>query len=113
MAKLRATCPGCGPVELSADAFDFQWCSYGPASYYEFTCTGCGSTVRKSADGSTAQLLIAGGVRPKLWHLPLEALEPRLGPPLTYDDLIDFHHELGREDWFDRLQEATPSASCG
>jgi hypothetical protein len=113
MAKLRATCPNCGAVELPPNAFDFRWCSYGPASYYEFTCTGCQASVRKPADEATAQLLIAGGVRPNLWHMPLEALELRVGPPLNYDDLIDFHNELGREDWFDRLQETTPSASCG
>lgn len=113
MAKLRATCPACGAVELGADAFDFQWCSYAAASFYMFTCPECGTAVRKSADGTTAQLLISGGVQPNLWHLPLEALEPHDGPALDYDDLIDFHQMLGEEDWFDRLRELTPSTACG
>lgn len=113
MAQLRATCPACGAVELPPQSIDFQWCSYAPASYYCFECPSCGSEVRKAADGTTAQLLISGGVRPKLWHLPLEALEVHAGPLLTYDDLIDFHEVLLQDDWFEALVERDRAASCG
>jgi len=36
-------------------------------------------------------------------HVPAEALEMRQGPPITHDDLLEFHEMLEREDWLDDL----------
>jgi hypothetical protein len=36
-------------------------------------------------------------------HVPAEALEVRSGPPIDYDDLLDFHEMLERGDWVDDL----------
>jgi hypothetical protein len=46
-------------------------------------------------------------VRLELWTIPSELVEPRpIGPPLTHDDLIDFHEMLAAQGWFDELLAA-------
>jgi len=37
---------------------------------------------------------------------PSEVLEPRTGPKLTWDDLLDLHLELESPDWWSRFQAA-------
>jgi len=37
---------------------------------------------------------------------PEEALEPRSGPALTWDDLLGLHLELESPDWWARLEAA-------
>ena len=39
----------------------------------------------------------------QVWRLPAELNESRIGPPLTPDDLLDFHLLLADNAWFDQL----------
>jgi hypothetical protein len=48
-------------------------------------------------------LLISNGVRLAVWQLPAELGEPKLGQPITYDDLLEFHFALKREGWLDEM----------
>jgi hypothetical protein len=48
-------------------------------------------------------LLVSSGVRMQVWRLPAELSESRVGPPLTPDDLLDFHLHLQGDDWFEQL----------
>jgi hypothetical protein len=41
---------------------------------------------------------MSGGVRAEVWEVPAEALEPKAGAELTYDDLLDFVLQLARDD---------------
>ena len=41
---------------------------------------------------------MSGGVRAQVWELPAEALEPKVGPTLSYDDLLDFALQLAADD---------------
>jgi hypothetical protein len=59
--------------------------------------------IQKPADDRVIQLLISGGVRAIVWELPEEILEPRNGPLLTHDDLLDFHLLLEQPNWFEHL----------
>ncbi len=111
MDAIRTKCPTCGEVEVSTDRFELRWCSHAPMSTYQFSCPRCGEDVTKPADERAAQLLIAGGVTPKFWHIPREALEDHDGPDLTLNDLIDFHEEILREDWFQRLLGMVPPSA--
>jgi hypothetical protein len=74
-------------------------CSHAPQSYYTFCCPKCSETVRKPADDHVVSLLMSGGVKAEVWDLPAEALEPRTGPTLTYDDLLDFALQLATSDF--------------
>lgn len=111
MTTIRATCPSCGEVELTPDDIQLRVCTHAPASYYTFECPLCEDEIQKPADDRVVQLLISGGVSATVWELPQEAQEERGGPALTFDDLLDFHLLLERDDWFDNLLRVTPSRS--
>lgn len=113
MTTIRATCPGCGDVELAPESIDLQWCSHVPASFFRFACPRCGTLVLRPADARIAQLLISAGVRPVLWHLPKELLEEHDGPPLTIDDVLDLHSALERDDWFEELRRLVDAPPAG
>jgi hypothetical protein len=98
MTTIKASCPSCGEVELTPADVALMVCSHAPLSYYAFTCPTCSDEVRKPADDHVVSLLVSGGVPATVWEVPAEALEPRTGDPLTYDDLLDFALHLAGTD---------------
>jgi hypothetical protein len=98
MTTIKASCPGCGDVELTSSDITLRVCNDAPRSYYAFTCPTCDDRVRKPADDHIVSLLMSGGVRAEVWEVPAEVLEPRTGPTLSYDDLLDFVLQLSRDD---------------
>lgn len=107
MTTIKATCPGCGEVELTPNDIELRVCTHAPASYYTFDCPTCNDAIQKPADDRVIQLLISGGVRAIVWELPEEIMQPHAGPPLTHDDLLDFHLLLETPDWFEQLSRVT------
>ena len=103
MTTIKATCPGCGEVDLTADDILLRIGSQTASNTYGFSCPDCGDFVQKPADERVVRLLLSGGVMPTLVHVPAEALEPRSGPPINHDDLLAFHDLLSSDDWFDQL----------
>jgi len=103
MTWIEATCPNCGTVECTPDMFELSVCDHKEASYYTFTCPDCLEHVQKHAEARVIELLIAEGVAPVLWSLPLELLESHAGPVLSVDDLLDFHIALEQPNWFETL----------
>src|SRR5438309_10527562 len=75
VTTIKATCPGCGEVELTPDDIELRVCNYAPASYYNFECPTCRLEVRKPADDRVVKLLISGGVREVMWEFPAEVKE--------------------------------------
>jgi hypothetical protein len=59
--------------------------------------------VVKPAEPRIVDLLAASGVEVSTWQLPAELYEPRFGPRIDHDDLLDFHEEMQSETWFDEL----------
>ena len=104
-ATFRVKCTTCGEVVLGPEAIDLQWCSHQPASFFRYACPTCGEANTRPADGQIAKILVVAGVKPTYWHLPAEALESHDGPPLTSDDILDFHLLLERDDWFEHLTQ--------
>ena len=98
MTTIKASCPGCGEVELTAADVVLMVCSHAPLSYYAFLCPSCAVEVRKPADDHVVQLLVSGGVPATVWDVPAEALESHSGPALTYDDLLDLALRLATTD---------------
>lgn len=75
--------------------------------HYTFVCPVCEGSVQKPADRKVVLLLMSAGVAIHEPERPRELVSavgtrPE-GPPLTHDDLIDFHFLLQQDDWFDRL----------
>ncbi|MGH2768571.1 MAG: hypothetical protein ACRDIF_06410 [Actinomycetota bacterium] len=94
MVIIRATCPGCGEVDLKAEQIHLLIPGGGEAGTYRFSCPVCGEQVEKSADSRVVSLLISGGVKPERLGEPFPA---RSHPPISYDDLLDFHLQLQSE----------------
>ena len=104
---IKASCPGCGEVELTPDDVSLMVCSTPSLSYYAFECPTCVTEVRKPADDHVVSLLVSGGVPAQVWDLPAEAVEAKDGPALTYDDLLDFALHLGTTDLLASLAAST------
>ena len=106
MTTIKASCPGCGEVELTSADISLMVCNHATLSYYAFTCPKCVDTVKKPADDHVVSLLMSGGVKPTIWEVPAEALETKVGPALGYDDLLDFALQLGNSDMLAMLAAA-------
>jgi hypothetical protein len=102
MTTIKATCPGCGEIDLTADDIVLR-IGAAQANTYGFTCPACGDFVEKPADDRVVRLLLSGGVVPVPVHVPAEAFEPHEGPAITYDDILELHELLKRDDWAEEL----------
>ena len=105
MTTIRANCPTCGDVQLRANDLVVRVCSDDESGSYTFRCPTCTVAVAKGASKRIVDLLVSSGVRMEVWRLPAELTEPRLGPTLQPDDLLDFHLMLSGDDWFSELED--------
>ena len=111
MTTIKATCPGCGEVDLRSDDILLRIGATRAVNTYGFTCPACGEFVEKAADDRVVRLLLSGGVVPVPVHVPAEALEIHVGNPIDYDDLLEFHELLESNDWFHQLMDRTPKVN--
>lgn len=103
MAMIRASCPTCGDVELTTRDVRVLLCSTTYESTYAFQCPSCRVSVSKPAEARVVDVLLASGISLSVWHMPAELDEPKSGPRITYDDLLEFHFELGSGTSLDTL----------
>lgn len=103
VATIKASCPTCGDVELTTRDVQVLLCATTNQGSYAFRCPTCRVAVSKQAEARVVDVLVASGVQLSVWQLPAELHEVHTGPPVSYDDLLEFHFELQREDWFERL----------
>jgi hypothetical protein len=112
VTTIRANCPSCGDVQLRADDLTVRVCSDDEAGSYNFRCPSCAQAVAKEASRRIVDLLVSSGVRMEVWRLPAELSEPRVGPPISPDDLLDFHLLLGEPGWFDQVADLVRRSSA-
>ena len=103
VATIRASCPSCGDVELTSTDVTVLVCSTNNEGAYAFQCPDCRVAITKPAEPRVVDLLVSTGVKLSVWELPAELNEPKSGAPINYDDLLEFHFLLQREDWFELL----------
>lgn len=72
----------------------------------EYTCE-CGETVHLTIDAEKAAELHFAGARRAAIERPSELDEVHEGELIDYDDMIEFHQLLERQDWFDVLCRLT------
>lgn len=115
MTTIKATCPTCGEVSLTPEDIELRVDRFDNAdSYYAFTCPECLCAVRKPANERVVRLLISGGVEVFDLEQPRVPLGERFdGPPISHDDLLDFHALLADDDWFDALVEQVRRENVG
>jgi predicted RNA-binding Zn-ribbon protein involved in translation (DUF1610 family) len=100
---VRATCPRCGDVDLRTSQVQVQICLPTGAATYSLQCPMCGVMVNKPATDRVVEALSQAGVRVLYWELPAELAEPKLGPPITHDDVLSFHLDLDAGSWQEEL----------
>jgi hypothetical protein len=96
-AHFSINCPECGDLELAAEQLWLVLPSLGEA-HYDFICPTCDEHVRHVA-GEAAIAFLAALIAVEEIDVPAEAIEPKSGPPLTVDDVLDFSLELESGDW--------------
>lgn len=104
VATIKAECPGCGAVRLRVADLTVRTCADDEGrGAYRFRCPRCEGSVLHDATPAICALLVSVGVDEEIWSLPAELREPRTGPVLTHDDLLDFHLLLQGDDWQEHL----------
>lgn len=101
MTTIKALCNECGEVNLTSEDVvlnvyegEDENQTLADMAYYEFICPDCETLVEKPASDLIRFLLVSAECPVRIIHLPLELLETKSGPPITWDDLIDFHEQL-------------------
>ena len=101
MTIIRATCPSCGDVRLSADQVTVRTCVGREGGEYRWNCK-CGIVV-KWADEHIISILRGSGIKEEVWELPLEMMERPVDGTLSEDDLIDLELSFANGTFFDQL----------
>jgi hypothetical protein len=91
--RFEARCTWCGPVTVAQDGLHVFVSPRG-AGLFEFRCPGCTRANFRSLSISDLEALALAGILPAEGRAPFELLEERSGPPIAWDDLIDFHQEI-------------------
>jgi hypothetical protein len=113
MTTIRAQCPTCGDVRLTAKDLTVRVCIDDDTGAYWFRCPECDARVAKPARSHIVDLLVSSGVRLEMWRRPAELRERRSGPALTLDDVCDFHALLERDDWMDEVASTDRQSPAG
>ena len=79
VTTIRANCPSCGDVQLTADDLTVRVCADDERGSYCFRCPDCQGAVAKEASRRIVDLLVSSGVRMQVWRLPAELTESRVG----------------------------------
>lgn len=116
MSRVRTHCPSCRQyLDLPAGRCAVLGGVDGRPKVYAFVCPRCEAPVIQLAEVQATAKPGAGGPLPGGAHgpaaRPAHPERPRPGPPLTADDLIDFHFLLDGADWFPQL--TAPAAAGG
>ncbi|HWH35653.1 MAG TPA: hypothetical protein VNT56_10100 [Acidimicrobiales bacterium] len=103
MARVRATCPDCGDIEVGSAEVRARVCVDDNQGSYAFRCPVCARATAKPAEARIIQLLVGAGTPLTMWRRPAELSEAHEGPPLSYGNLEEFHQLLETTDWFSQL----------
>ena len=91
-ARFEARCAWCGPVRFGREDLTFHVSQ--TQALFEFDCPACGRLNIGPLGQADAAALLVAGVRRSQGPSPFELLESRAGPPIGWDDIIDFHEAL-------------------
>lgn len=101
MATVRASCPSCGDIETTTKAVQVLRCETTGSVAYAFVCPNCRLRVSKEATEHVARILVEAGVPVTCWELPAELEEPKIGYPISHDDLLMFHNAVSEPGWLE------------
>lgn len=88
-AFVEAECAWCGLVTVAIDDLGCIASQADERGLCEFVCPLCGRLATKSVSLLEVKTLLVAGAR-LLTRAPLELLEAKSGPELSWDDVLDF-----------------------
>jgi hypothetical protein len=94
--RFEARCVWCGTVGLEPENLSYRMS--GREALALFACPACARLNLRPLRRVEAAALLVAGVRRSDGPVPFELLESRSGPPIGWDDLIDFHEALAGSD---------------
>lgn len=93
--EIWVSCDDCGDVVVAGEACELIRAE--TAVRLAYLCVQCGRRSVTSVPDDELASLLAKGFSITEWRAPLELREPRpVGPPWTWDDLLDAHELLAR-----------------
>ncbi len=92
--RVQAACLWCGMVEF--DLHELRVHVAGDEGLLEFSCPVCGRLNVRALGRAELASLTRVGATPSEGPAPFELLEEHTGPPISWDDLIDFHEAMSR-----------------
>lgn len=108
--RFEARCAWCGSVRLSADQLVVHAKSRVEA-LFEFTCPECDRVNTRALEAGDLAILVRAGMSISPGPGPFELLEHASGPPIGWDDIIDFHEAMSRSEGLP--DEAGAAATSG
>lgn len=97
----EAACAWCGPVRFEGLELHV---GHEADGLFEFHCPDCGRINLRAVARRDVRTLLAIGVSPVPGPAPFELLEERSGPPIDWDDLIEFHDRISGGDLLSECQ---------
>jgi hypothetical protein len=98
--QVRMTCPRCGPMVVDGGLLRCETEPRPPSrGLCELDCPSCSQPILFSTAPAVMEALLEGGAKHPSGAVPFELLEPHAGPPLSWDDLLDFTVALERTAW--------------
>ena len=94
MSVLKADCRACGTVFLTLDELSCVIQRERKEALCQFACPIYTLTVTQELPPQDVAILRAMGARELMGSVPFELLEDHFGPPLSFDDLLDFHDAI-------------------
>jgi hypothetical protein len=94
-AWVQAGCLWCGTVEFALHDLRVHVAA-DDEGLLEFSCPLCGRLNVRALGRAELDSLTGLGAMPSQGPAPFELLEEHTGPPITWDDLIDFHQAVSR-----------------
>jgi len=88
--KVRVTCPGCGPLVVPVAEVRCELEAKADKGICELRCPVCSATLVVPAGAAVVETMRGAGAGHMSGSVPFELLEPHAGPPLSWDDLLDF-----------------------
>ncbi len=107
LSFVEVECHDCGAMMLPLDALHVE-CFVGlPRASVAFTCRRCRRRDAAWIDARELWTIAAAGAELHVSGRPaeLDEQQPLCDAPLVADELIDFHFQLDRDNWFDELVE--------
>ena len=96
-AWVQALCVWCGAVEFALADLQLHVAN-GDQGLLEFACPSCDRLNARRLGRPELDALTKLGAAPTPGPAPFELLEEHSGPPITWDELIDFHEAVARLD---------------